>query len=67
MNAILPNPMLEATRLTREGKLTEASALLQRLFRGEAPADTAADHAAGHRCTGGRTPAAHFRRRSRDG
>jgi poly(hydroxyalkanoate) depolymerase family esterase len=42
MNAILPNPMLEATRLTREGKLTEASALLQRLFRGEAPADTAA-------------------------
>ncbi|MGG5819531.1 extracellular catalytic domain type 1 short-chain-length polyhydroxyalkanoate depolymerase [Falsiroseomonas sp. HW251] len=42
MNAILPNHMLEATRLTREGKLTEASALLQRLFRGEAPADTAA-------------------------
>jgi hypothetical protein len=30
--------MLEATRLTREGKLTEASALLQRLFRGEVPA-----------------------------
>ena len=42
MNAILPNHMLEATRLTREGKLTEASALLQRLFRGEEPADTAA-------------------------
>ena len=42
MNAILPNHMLEATRLTREGRLTEASALLQRLFRGEEPADTAA-------------------------
>ena len=38
MNAILPNSMLEATRLTREGKLTEASALLQRLLQGEAPA-----------------------------
>ncbi len=42
MNAILPNHMLEATRLTREGKLTEASALLQTLLRGEAPPDTAA-------------------------
>lgn len=42
MNAILPNHMLEATRLTREGRLTEASTLLQRLFRGEKPADTAA-------------------------
>jgi poly(hydroxyalkanoate) depolymerase family esterase len=42
MNAILPNRMLEATRLTREGRLTEASALLQRLFRGEEPADAAA-------------------------
>ncbi|WP_372624624.1 alpha/beta hydrolase family esterase [Falsiroseomonas sp.] len=41
MNAIPPNHMLEATRLTREGKLTEASALLQRLLRGEAPTDTA--------------------------
>jgi len=30
--------MLEATRLTREGRLAEASALLQRLFRGEAAA-----------------------------
>jgi poly(hydroxyalkanoate) depolymerase family esterase len=38
MNAILPNSMLEATRLTREGKLTEASALLQTLLRGEVPA-----------------------------
>lgn len=42
MNAILPNLMLEATRLTREGKLPEAAALLQRLFQGEAQADTAA-------------------------
>jgi poly(hydroxyalkanoate) depolymerase family esterase len=41
MNAILPNSMFEATRLTREGKLTEASALLQRLLHGEVPADTA--------------------------
>jgi poly(hydroxyalkanoate) depolymerase family esterase len=50
MNAILPNHMLEATRLTREGKLTEASALLQSLLRGEAPADTAP---AGPRTTAG--------------
>ena len=42
MNAILPNSMLEATRLTREGKLTEASALLQRLLHGEAPVGAAA-------------------------
>ncbi len=42
MNAILPNSMLEATRLTREGKLTEASALLQALLRGEMPDDSAA-------------------------
>ena len=33
--------MLEATRLTREGKLTEASALLQRLLRGDEAAGTA--------------------------
>ena len=32
MNAIHSNTMLEATRLTREGRLTEASALLQRLL-----------------------------------
>ena len=67
MNAILPNPMLEATRLTREGRLTEATALLQRLFRGEAPADTAAATPQDTAGTGGRTPAAHHRRRSRDG
>ena len=46
MNAILPTPMLEATRLTREGKLTEAAALLQSLFHGEAPAGTTGHHAA---------------------
>ena len=40
MNAFLPDNMLEATRLTREGKLSEASALLQRLVRGEAPNGT---------------------------
>ena len=34
--------MLEATRLTREGRLAEATALLQRLFRGEAADATAA-------------------------
>lgn len=37
MNTIFSSHMIEATRLTREGKLTEASALLQRLARGEAP------------------------------
>jgi poly(hydroxyalkanoate) depolymerase family esterase len=42
MNTIRPNHMLEATRLTRGGRLTEATALLQRLFRGEQPADAAA-------------------------
>ena len=35
----LPPDMTEATRLTREGRLAEAAALLQRLFQGEtAPA-----------------------------
>ncbi|HYZ32758.1 MAG TPA: PHB depolymerase family esterase [Crenalkalicoccus sp.] len=42
MNAIHPPGMLEATRLTREGRLTEATALLQRLLRGDEAADTAA-------------------------
>ncbi|MBX6746621.1 MAG: PHB depolymerase family esterase [Acetobacteraceae bacterium] len=41
MNAALPPDMLEATRLTRAGRLTEATALLQRLLRGEATPDTA--------------------------
>src|SRR5215218_3862755 len=38
--------MLEATRLTREGRLAEASALLQRLFQGEAAPATAEPAAA---------------------
>ena len=38
MTAMLPPDMLEANRLTREGRLTEAAALLQRLFgNGTAP------------------------------
>ncbi|NOG69045.1 PHB depolymerase family esterase [Roseicella sp. DB1501] len=41
MTAILPASMLEATRLTRDGKLTEATALLQRLLQGEVPAGAA--------------------------
>jgi poly(hydroxyalkanoate) depolymerase family esterase len=41
MTAILPNSMLEATRLTRDGKLTEASTLLQRLLQGAVPAGAA--------------------------
>ena len=36
--------MIEATRLTRQGRLGEATALLQALFRGKAAANTA-DHA----------------------
>ena len=40
MNDVLnPNTMLEATRLTRAGRLAEATTLLQRMLRGEtAPA-----------------------------
>lgn len=37
----MQNPMLEATRLTREGRLAEATALLQRALQGEAPAQSA--------------------------
>ena len=45
----------EATRLTQAGQLTEATALLQRMFRGErAPA--AASPAPGHIRLPGRTP-----------
>jgi poly(hydroxyalkanoate) depolymerase family esterase len=40
MNAMLPPDMLEASRLTREGRLTEATALLQRLFHNEGAPDT---------------------------
>ncbi|MCB4823598.1 extracellular catalytic domain type 1 short-chain-length polyhydroxyalkanoate depolymerase [Roseicella aerolata] len=42
MNAMLPKDMLEATRLTREGRIAEASALLQRLLQGDAAAGPAA-------------------------
>ncbi|EHL97475.1 esterase, PHB depolymerase family [Acetobacteraceae bacterium AT-5844] len=42
MNAMLRKDMLEATRLTREGRLAEASALLRRLLQGDATADPAA-------------------------
>lgn len=41
MNAFLSNHMIEATRLTREGCLPEAFALLRRLLRGEQPAGAA--------------------------
>lgn len=56
MNAIRPYDMAEATRLTRAGRLAEATALLQRLVQGNsrpvaavAPAGTAAE-------PGGRPP-----------
>lgn len=42
MNAMLPNPMIEATRLTRAGRLSEATALLQRALRGETQPNAAA-------------------------
>ena len=40
MNDILHADMLEATRLTRAGRLTEATALLQRVLRGGTVPDT---------------------------
>lgn len=46
MNAILPDGMLEAMRLTRDGKLTEATAMLQRLLSGTAAADVASSPSA---------------------
>ena len=36
MNVRIPTEIAEATRLTREGRLTEATALLQRVLRGDA-------------------------------
>jgi poly(hydroxyalkanoate) depolymerase family esterase len=54
MNAILPNPMLEATRLTREGKLTEATAMLQRLLSGSVASDVAPSPPAGVDLVNGR-------------
>ncbi len=38
MNKILPPEMLEAARLTKAGKLAEATALIQRLLNGHPPA-----------------------------
>lgn len=42
MNKTSSNQMLEATRLTREGKLAEATAILQRALRGDGKAEAAA-------------------------
>jgi hypothetical protein len=40
MNEMLsPNKMFEVTRLTRVGRLAEATALLQRILRGETAPD----------------------------
>jgi deoxyhypusine synthase len=61
MNDMLsPNKMVEATRLTGAGRLTEATALLQRMLRAERPPDmtigTTGDivstGATNHRCDG---------------
>src|ERR1700732_4285359 len=38
MKAFLPHEMMEATRLTRVGRLSEATAVIQALFGGEAQA-----------------------------
>ncbi|MBR0648611.1 PHB depolymerase family esterase [Roseomonas terrae] len=43
MNAFLSDQMREATRLTRAGRLTEASELMQRALRGAAPVDAKVD------------------------
>src|SRR5918994_5802396 len=55
MNDGLQSEMLEATRLTRAGRLTEATALLQRVLRGATVPDTAAGPTgdAGHALAGG--------------
>ena len=50
-----PNTMLEATRLTRAGRLTEATALLQRMLRGETAPDMSFS-SAGDNALAGRTP-----------
>jgi poly(hydroxyalkanoate) depolymerase family esterase len=51
-----PNMMLEATRLTRAGRLIEATALLQRMLRGE-PAPDMSFGGAGDVALAGRAPA----------
>jgi poly(hydroxyalkanoate) depolymerase family esterase len=48
-----PTMMLEATRLTRAGRLTEATALLQRMLRGETAPDQSS---AGNAALAGPTP-----------
>ena len=55
MNDALHSDMLEATRLTRAGRLTEATALLQRVLRGGTVPDTASGPTgdAGHALAGG--------------
>ena len=50
-----PNMMLEATRLTRAGRVTEATALLQRMLRGETAPDMSFG-IAGDVALAGRTP-----------
>ena len=50
-----PNMMLEATRLTRAGRLTEATALLQRMLRGE-PAPNMSFGSAVDAAVAGRAP-----------
>jgi hypothetical protein len=50
-----PNTMLEATRLTRAGRLIEATALLQRMLRGETAPDMSFG-SAGDNALAGRTP-----------
>lgn len=54
MNERIHADMFEATRLTRAGHLLEATALIQRVLRGEPVADTATDTTAGHADTAGR-------------
>jgi hypothetical protein len=55
MNDGLQSEMLEATRLTRAGRLTEATARLQRVLRGGTAPDTASGPTgdAGHALAGG--------------
>jgi hypothetical protein len=53
MNDGLQSEMLEATRLTRAGRLTEATALLQRALRGGTVPDTGPAGDAGHALAGG--------------
>lgn len=56
MNDLLnPNMMLEASRLTRAGRLTEATALLQHMLRGETAPDMSFG-SAGNVALAGRTP-----------